>query len=42
MAKNVGPEDRGVRIVVAIGLAIIVYMGVVDGTTAIVAGAIAA
>ena len=25
MARNVGPEDRGVRIVVAVGLAILAY-----------------
>jgi Na+(H+)/acetate symporter ActP len=34
MARNVGPEDRIVRIVVAIGLCVLVYMGVVGGTVA--------
>jgi len=42
MAKNVGPEDRVVRIVVAIGLAIVIYMRVIDGTAAIIAGIVAA
>lgn len=42
MARNIGPEDRVVRIVVAIGLAIIIYMGALAGTAAIVAGAVAA
>jgi hypothetical protein len=42
MTRNVGPEDRVVRIVVAIGLAVIVYVGVLDGVAAIVAGVVAA
>ncbi len=42
MTRNVGPEDRVVRIVVAIGLAVIIYVGVLDGIAAIVAGVIAA
>lgn len=42
MDKNCGPEDRVVRIVVAIGLAIIIYVNVLDGTAAIVAGIVAA
>jgi hypothetical protein len=42
MDRNVGPEDRVVRIVVAIGLAIIIYMGVIDRTAAIVGGIVAA
>jgi hypothetical protein len=42
MDRNVGPEDRVVRIVVAIGLAVIIYMRVIDGTAAIVAGVVAA
>jgi divalent metal cation (Fe/Co/Zn/Cd) transporter len=42
MTRNVGPEDRVVRIVVAIGLAVIIYAGVLDGIAAIVACVIAA
>jgi hypothetical protein len=42
MTRNCGPEDRVVRIVVAIGLAIIVYVNVLDGIAAIVAGVVAA
>jgi hypothetical protein len=34
MARNVGPEDRVVRIVVALGLGLLIYMGVVGGTIA--------
>jgi hypothetical protein len=42
MVKNVGPEDRVVRIVVAVALAILIYVGVLEGTAAIVTGVIAA
>ena len=42
MDRNVGPEDRGVRIIVAIGLAILIYVDVVEGTAAIVTGILAA
>jgi hypothetical protein len=42
MTRNVGPEDRVVRIVVAIGLAVIIYAGVLDGIAAIVVGIVAA
>ncbi len=42
MDKNVGPEDRVVRIVVAIALAVLIYMAVIDGTAAIIAGLVAA
>ena len=42
MDRNIGPEDRVVRIVVAIGLAIVLYMQVLTGTAAIVAGIVAA
>lgn len=43
MARNVGPEDRVVRIVVALGLALLVYLGVVGGSVAgIIVGVIAA
>lgn len=42
MVKNLGGADRIVRIVVAIGLAILIYVGTLDDTAAIVAGVIAA
>lgn len=42
MDRNVGPEDRVVRIVVAIGLAIIIIVGVLDDLPAIIAGIVAA
>jgi hypothetical protein len=43
MARNVGPEDRVVRIVVALGLGLLIYMGVVGGNIAsIVVGVFAA
>jgi hypothetical protein len=42
MAKNVGPEDRIARIVIALGLAALVYVGVLEGTAAIISGIIAA
>jgi hypothetical protein len=42
MVKNVGPEDRVVRIVVAIGLAVLIFMGVIEDTGAIIAGIVAA
>lgn len=42
MDRNVGPEDRIVRIVVAVALAVVIYMGVLGGTAAIVAGIVAA
>lgn len=42
MDRNVGPEDRVVRIIVAIGLAILIFVDVVDGTAAIVTGILAA
>jgi hypothetical protein len=42
MDRNVGPEDRVVRIVVGIGLAVIAYLGVLPGIAAIVAGVVAA
>jgi len=41
MARNVGPEDRIVRIVVALGLAVLIYLGTLGGTAAIVAGVVA-
>ena len=42
MDKNVGREDRVVRIVVGIGLAVIAYLGILPGVAAIVAAVIAA
>jgi Protein of unknown function (DUF2892) len=42
MTKNVGPEDRVVRIVVGIALAVLVYLGVLDRVAAIVVGIVAA
>lgn len=42
MANNVGPEDRVARIVTALGLAALVYVGVLEGTAAIISGIIAA
>ena len=42
MTRNVGPEDRVVRIVVGLGLAVLVYLGYLEGMAAIVAGLVAA
>jgi divalent metal cation (Fe/Co/Zn/Cd) transporter len=42
MDKNLGREDRTVRIVVAIGLAVLIYLGLLPGIAAIVAGVVAA
>ena len=42
MARNVGPEDRVVRIVVGLVLCVIIYMGFLEGVAAIVAGVVAA
>lgn len=43
MTRNVGPEDRVVRIVVALGLCVLVYMQVIGGQVAtVIAGMIAA
>jgi hypothetical protein len=42
MDRNIGPEDRVVRLVVGIALAIVLYMQVLTGTAAIIAGAVAA
>jgi Protein of unknown function (DUF2892) len=42
MARNIGPEDRIVRIVVALGLAALVYFAFLTGVAAIVAGIVAA
>ena len=42
MAKNIGPEDRVVRIVVGIGLAILAYMQVMPGIPTIIMAVLAA
>jgi len=43
MARNIGPEDRVVRIVVGLGLCLLVYLGVIGGTVAtIITGIVAA
>ncbi len=42
MTKNVGPEDRIVRIVIALGLGALLYLGIIEDTAAIVTGIIAA
>jgi hypothetical protein len=42
MDRNVGPEDRVVRIVVALGLGLLIYLGVIGGQVAtIIAGVLA-
>lgn len=43
MAKNVGPEDRVVRIVVGVALGFLIYLGVIQGQVPqIIAGVLAA
>lgn len=42
MTRNVGPEDRVVRLVIAAGLALLIFVGVLEGTAAIIAGVVAA
>lgn len=42
MDRNVGPEDRVVRVVVGIGLAVIAYLGILPGVAAIIAAVVAA
>jgi hypothetical protein len=42
MARNVGPEDRVVRIVAGIVLAGLIYFGHLAGITAIIVGIVAA
>ena len=41
MARNVGPEDRVVRIVVAIAIGLIIYFAPLTGIAAIIAGLVA-
>ncbi len=42
MTRNIGPEDRVVRIVVGLGLAVLIYLGTIADTAAIIAGIVAA
>jgi hypothetical protein len=42
MARNVGPEDRIVRIVVALGLAALIYFAHLGSVASVVCGIIAA
>ena len=42
MDRNVGPEDRVVRIVVGLALCGIVYLGYLEGTAGIVTAVVAA
>jgi hypothetical protein len=43
MVKNIGPEDRVVRIVVGLALGFLIYLGVLgDGVAAIITGVVAA
>jgi hypothetical protein len=42
MTRNVGPEDRVVRIVVGLALAVVIYLGYIHDWAAIVVGIIAA
>ena len=42
MTRNMGPEDRVVRIVVALALALLIYFVPLAGVAAIVAGIVAA
>jgi hypothetical protein len=42
MTRNIGPEDRVVRVVIALGLGVLIYFGALAGTAAIVTGIIAA
>lgn len=42
MARNIGPEDRVVRIVVALALAVLIYFAPLVGIEAIIVGIVAA
>jgi hypothetical protein len=42
MERNVGPEDRVVRIVVGLALGVLIYFAHLEGVAAIVVGLIAA
>jgi hypothetical protein len=41
MARNVGPEDRVVRVVIALALGALIYFVPLTGTAAIIAGIVA-
>jgi hypothetical protein len=42
MSRNVGPEDRTVRVVVGLALAVVIYLGYIHDWAAIVVGILAA
>jgi len=42
MARNIGPEDRVVRIVLGIVLAVLAYLGVMPGVATIIMAVLAA
>lgn len=42
MKKNMGIFDRALRIIIAIVLAVLIYLGEFSGTTAIILGIVAA
>ena len=42
MTRNVGPEDRAVRIVVGLALTVVIYLGFIHDWAAIVVGILAA
>lgn len=42
MDRNIGPEDRVVRIVAALALGALIYLGPLRGVTAIIVGVVAA
>lgn len=42
VTKNIGPEDRVVRIVVGLALAVLIYFAPLTGVPAVIAGIIAA
>ncbi|MEQ7873049.1 DUF2892 domain-containing protein [Sphingomonas sp. ASV193] len=42
MERNVGPEDRVVRIVVGLVLGVLIYLGTITGIAAIIVGVVAA
>ncbi|NNE09658.1 MAG: DUF2892 domain-containing protein [Gemmatimonadetes bacterium] len=41
MKKNMGAIDRGVRVLLALAIAVLYFTGVISGTVAIVCGVIA-
>jgi hypothetical protein len=42
MGKNIGPEDRVVRIVAAIVLAVLIFVGAIEDLGVVIAGVLAA